>query len=591
VAIPQNPIWRRQARVTIRNFIIALALAFVAALPYLGILPGWTPSLATLTAFISVSLVGLNLIFGVTGMLSLGQAAFVVIPGYFAGILHSLGVPALAAIPVGILASIVIARLVAEIFIRLPGIYFAIGTLGFAFVVEGLARAFPGVTGGASGLVLESPVNLTRNQWYVLSVVALALALISFAWLVRGRFLRTLRLVRHDELAAQVLGIDVVKVKTQVFTIGSAYSAAGGILSAYYVSVLAPESGGVNASLEALAMLVIGGSGALFGPLLGAAAIQWLFAIAGEAKRYELLVYGAGFFFVVLYAPIGIAGLLRRAWPAPSEHLAGHLSNASAPRSDAEWRGSTPVAAESTSGRQNVCLQVENVSKHFGGLKAVADVSFQVRSGQIVALIGPNGAGKSTLFNVVSGIESPTQGRVLLDGKDLTNLTIHERAVSIGRSFQVPRLIPDLTALDNVLSRLDHLPGARNEVLGVNTARSQLETFGLGNLADIPANRIGLGQHKLIEIVRAAIGNPPLLLLDEPAVGLTPEEVARLANLLRVLRSRGTAILVVEHNVGFVATVADEVVVMETGRLIAAGSPQAVMADQKVKDAYLGALA
>ena len=234
---------------------------------------------------------------------------------------------------------------------------------------------------------------------------------------------------------------------------------------------------------------------------------------------------------------------------------------------------------------------MENVAKHFGGLAAVADISFKVRSGQVVALIGPNGAGKSTLFNLVSGIEVPTEGRVLLDGKDLANVAIHERAVSIGRSFQVPRLIPDLTALDNVLSRLDHLPGPHNELLGIRTARSQLEAFGLGSLADIPANRIGLGQHKLIEIVRAAIGNPPLLLLDEPAVGLTSEEVARLADLLRVLKSRGTAILVVEHNVGFVSTVADEVVVMETGRLIASGSPQAVMVDLKVKEAYLGALA
>ena len=276
---------------TIRNFVIALACVFVAVLPFLGILPGWTPPLATLTAFISVSLVGLNLIFGVTGMLSLGQAAFVVIPGYLAGILLSFGIPAFAAILIGVVASIVIARLVAEIFIRLPGIYFAIGTLGFAFVVEGLARAFPGLTGGASGLILEAPVSLSRNQWYILSIATLALALTSFALLVRGRFLRTLWLVRHDELAAQVLGIDVVKVKAWVFTIGSAYSAVGGILSAYYVSVLAPESGGVNASLEALAMVVIGGAGSVFGPFLGAAAIQWLFANRwrGQALRASRL--------------------------------------------------------------------------------------------------------------------------------------------------------------------------------------------------------------------------------------------------------------------------------------------------------------
>ena len=150
-------------------------------------------------------------------------------------------------------------------------------------MVEGLARAFPSVTGGASGLVLEPPFPLRRDGWYMVALVALAVGIASFAWLVRGRFLRTLKLVRHDELAAQVMGVNVVRVKANVFTIGSAYSAVGGVLLAYYVAVLAPEAGGVNASLESLAMLVIGGSGSLFGPLLGAGAIQWLFAISGRS--------------------------------------------------------------------------------------------------------------------------------------------------------------------------------------------------------------------------------------------------------------------------------------------------------------------
>jgi ABC-type branched-chain amino acid transport system, permease component len=168
---------------------------------------------------------------------------------------------------------------------------------------------------------LEPPFPLRRDGWYMVALVALAVGIASFAWLVRGRFLRTLKLVRHDELAAQVMGVDVVRVKANVFTIGSAYSAVGGVLLAYYVAVLAPEAGGVNASLESLAMLVIGGSGSLFGPLLGAGAIQWLFAISGRADRYELLVYGLAFFCVVLYAPSGIAGALRAAWRRVTDSL------------------------------------------------------------------------------------------------------------------------------------------------------------------------------------------------------------------------------------------------------------------------------
>ena len=446
---------------TAQRLSIAIALMFIAVLPYLGWLPGWTPALATVTAFGALSLIGLNLIFGVTGMLALGQAAFVAIPGYASGILEKLGVSAFVSIPLGVAFAVVVARLVAEIFIRLPGIYFAIGTLGFAFVVEGLARAFPSVTGGASGLVLESPLPLRRDGWYLLALSALLAAVISFAWLVRGRFLRTLKLVRHDELAAQVMGIDVVRVKTNVFTIGSAYSAIGGVLLAYYVAVLAPESGGVNASLEALAMLIIGGSGSLFGPLLGAGAIQWLFAISGRADRYELLVYGVTFFCVVLYAPSGIAGALRAAWKRSSDQLAGVVTPSNIPMSPA-----AQALADDGSSRQGTCLKVENVAKHFGGLRAVQDVSFDVSFGQIVALIGPNGAGKSTLFNIISGIEAPTNGRIVLQGKDMLDVPIHRRAAAIGRSFQVPRLVPDLTVVENIVARLDHLPNSLSEFNG-----------------------------------------------------------------------------------------------------------------------------
>jgi ABC-type branched-subunit amino acid transport system ATPase component/ABC-type branched-subunit amino acid transport system permease subunit len=552
-----------------RQLAWATIAALVIALPYLGVLPAWTPALATVTAFIALSLLGLNLIFGVTGMLALGQAAFTVLPGYAAGILQKYDAPGLLAIPLGIVIAVAIARVVAEIFVRLPGIYLAIGTLGFAFVVEGVARAFPSLTGGASGLVLVPPIALGRDAWYAVAITCLLVGLVAFRMMVRGRFLRTLHLVRHDELSAQVLGINVARVKANVFTIGSAYSAVGGVLLAYYVGVLAPESGGVNASLESLAMVIIGGAGALLGPVVGAAGVQWLFAIAGGAAHYELLVYGLGFFLVVLFAPAGIMGFLRRriALSPAIEQV--------------------PVVRVPT--RQGVCLQVEQATKDFGGLRAVDNVSFEVRFGQIVALIGPNGAGKSTLFNLVSGVEPMSSGRIVLEGTDVARTPIHRRAAEIGRSFQVPRLVPDMTTLDNVAARTDHLPGRARHSLAL--ARAQLAAFALEGYATRLVREIGLGFHKLIELARASGGEPALLLLDEPAVGLTSDEVARLAAALKRLRAEGAAILVVEHNIDFVSTIADEVLVMESGRLIARGTPAAVIADPGVQEAYFGALA
>jgi branched-chain amino acid transport system permease protein len=435
--------------------------------------------------------------------------------------------------------------------------------------VEGVARAFPSLTGGASGLVLVPPIALGRDAWYGVAVACLILGLVAFRLIVHGRFLRTLQLVRHDELAAQVLGINVARVKANVFAIGSAFSAVGGVLLAYYVGVLAPESGGVNASLESLAMVIIGGAGSVLGPLVGAAGVQWLFAVAGGAAHYELLVYGLGFFIVVLFAPAGIMGFFRTRTAASA--------------------ATTEAQVIARPAREGVCLKVEQATKDFGGLRAVDNVSFDVRFGQIVALIGPNGAGKSTLFNLVSGIETLSSGRIVLEGTDVARIPIHRRAAEIGRSFQVPRLVPDMTTLDNVAGRIDHLPGRARHSLAL--AQAQLVAFGLEGYATRLVREIGLGFHKLIELARASGGEPALLLLDEPAVGLTTDEVARLAAALKRLRAEGAAILVVEHNIDFVSTIADEVVVMESGRLIARGTPAAVIADPAVQEAYFGALA
>jgi len=212
---------------TMERLLLAAAAVFTVVSPYLGI-PGWTPSLATVAFFTAVSLIGLNLIFGYCGMLALGQAAFSALSGYGAGILFGIGVPSLIAALAGFLLAVGAARLVAEIFIRLPGIYLAVGTLGFAYVVEGLARAFPSVTGGASGLSLTPPFALNESGGYVLAVVVLTTGTASVAVLMRGRTARMLKLVHRDELAAAVAGIDVVKLKIRIFTIGAAYSAAGG---------------------------------------------------------------------------------------------------------------------------------------------------------------------------------------------------------------------------------------------------------------------------------------------------------------------------------------------------------------------------
>jgi ABC-type branched-subunit amino acid transport system ATPase component/ABC-type branched-subunit amino acid transport system permease subunit len=569
---------------TALRLLLALLAAAAAGSPYLGIVPAWTPSLATIAALNAVALVGLNLIFGVTGMLAFGQAAFVALPGYIAGILGGLGVPLAAAVAAGFLGAVLVARLVAGIFVRLPGIFFAVGTLGFAFVVEGVARAFPAWTGGASGLVFDAGRGLSGDTWYLVSLGALAVSLAIYGRLARGALFRTLRMIRHDELAAATMGIDVARMKTIVFTLGSAFSAAAGLLTAYYVGVLVPESAGANRSLEQVGMLLLGGLGTLLGPPVGSAVVNWLLSVSGYGARFELLIYGVAFLATVLYAREGVMGLLARPWrrlttPLNAPLLAA-LPVAAMPSGSCEIR---PV--------HEPCLAVSQVSKRFGGVQALDGVSFAVRPGELYMLVGPNGAGKTTLFNIISGIERPTAGTVELDGRDIAGEAIHRRASRIGRSFQVARLIPELTATENVMVRLDRIQPELAEAERRAAARAQLDGFGLGALADRPVRELGIGQHKLIDLARAAIGNPPLVLLDEPAVGLTPTELDHLEDLLLQLKKQACAVVIVEHNIEFVARVAERGVVLDGGRIIAEGTTERILADPAVRQAYFGALA
>jgi ABC-type branched-subunit amino acid transport system ATPase component/ABC-type branched-subunit amino acid transport system permease subunit len=560
----------------------AVFLAAAALLPFTGWIPGWTPSLVITVSFKAVALLGLNLIFGVVGMLAFGQAAFMALPGYILGVLVKLGVTFPFAAAAGFFGTIIVARLVAEVFVRLPGIYLAVGTLGFGFALEGLARAFPYWTGGASGLVFAQGQALSPIAWYAVAILTLAVALGAFAAIARGGPLRMMRTIRHDELAAAVLGIDVAREKARVFTIGSTFAAAGGLLLALYVGVLIPEDAGVSRSLEQIGTVLLGGAGTVIGPLVGTAIVDWLLVVAGYGARYELLIYGIAFLGVVIFAPNGIVGWFARSRPSsasrPGMPAVLSISHAAA------------VPTRDRAARTGVCLTIEHVRHRFSGLLALDDISFAVHYGEIFTLVGPNGAGKSTLFNIISGILAPTEGSLILAGIDLRSLSIHRRAPLIGRSFQVARLVPSLSARENVMVRLDQIASELTESERDGIATAQLEYFGLDALKDAPVRTLSLGQQKLIDLARASVGNPQLVLLDEPAVGLSHDELNHLAKVLAALRERQSAVIIVEHNIEFVASVAQQGVVLDGGRPIASGPVKEILADPKVRDAYFGAL-
>src|SRR5713101_3400236 len=330
---------------------------------------------------------------GAAGMLAFGQAAFMVVPAYFAGVLERAGISPGLAIVIGLAVGVILARGLAELFVRLPGVYLAFGTLGFGFVVEGLARAFPAWTGGASGLIFSAGRAIGQEVWYVLAIAALVIGLAGYVLLMRGAMWRRLRTIKHDELVAWAVGIDVTRAKVSAFTIGCFYACVAGTLLCYYVGVVVPEDAGAQTSLSQIGMVIMGGPALALGPVVGSLLVAWLFFAAGYGGHYESLVYGIFFLLAVLYAKNGLLGLLPRSWlgGAPAKRLAA---------TDALVQAGSPAEPA----RTGICLRVEGVGKRFQGVVALEDVSFEVAAGEVFALVGPNGAGKSTLFNVICGI-------------------------------------------------------------------------------------------------------------------------------------------------------------------------------------------
>jgi branched-chain amino acid transport system ATP-binding protein len=248
-------------------------------------------------------------------------------------------------------------------------------------------------------------------------------------------------------------------------------------------------------------------------------------------------------------------------------------------------------------------LEVVQLSKSFGGISAIADVSFTVPAGSLTALIGPNGAGKTTLFNLVTNLFTPDAGTVRFHNTPLDGMPLHRVArLGLHRTFQTARVFPGMSALDNVLAgahgqvssstlaQMLWLPGARREEHALTErAKALLDLVGLGAYRDATATSLPMGAQKLVELCRALMGSPRLLLLDEPAAGLNDTETAALAQLLRAVRDVGITVLVVEHNMSLVMDVADDIVVLDLGRLIATGTPAVIQRDQRVIEAYLGA--
>ena len=562
--------------------VLAAALVTLAATTPLS---GYALNILMQAATYAIAVIGLTVVLGLCGQINLAQAAFFGIGAYAVGLgTVDGGLNFWICLITGLGLAVVLGAALGASTLRLGGHYLAMVTISFQQILTLVLTNWIPVTHGPDGVPnIRRPALFADGQSY-LALCVLVLAVVG--WLVwhmpRTRLGRAMRAVRDNELAAGVSGIDIYRTKVAAFALGALLAGLGGGLFAGSFTYISPDQFSFAESIVFLTMALLGGVGSPVGAVIGTALLilipEWL-RFLKEIPGLYLAIYGLAVILIVVFMPDGIWGFLgdqvrrlRRARPAPPPAAELTLSQGGA--------STAPM------------LEVSDLSKHFGGLKAVDAVSFTVARGGIHALIGPNGAGKTTTLNVLSGLYSPTGGTVRLAGQDVTRLSPHRRAAAgIGRTFQNIRLFRSMSALENVVigaERPDNPSGARDRAGLEARARAALAFVGLEGRALEPISGFSYGHQRLIEIARALAGNPVLLLLDEPAAGLNSSEKNALTVLLRRMAAKGLTILIIDHDMTLVSDVASHITVLNFGRRIADGVTATVLREPAVIQAYLG---
>ncbi|RNL61916.1 ATP-binding cassette domain-containing protein [Nocardioides marmoriginsengisoli] len=546
---------------------------------------------------------GLNIVMGYAGLLDMGYAAFFAIGAYasaICGIHFQLNF--FLSIPIAVVVTGIAGIIIGYPTLRLRPDYLAIVTIGFGELIRTVANNWDYV--GASRGLYPLPIPsiggyqfMTPIQQALLAFLLLGVAVVFCNRLGRSHIGRAWRAIRSDDIVPESLGLPTLRLKIGAYIAGGAMGALAGAIFAARSVAVDPTNFTLLLSVQIIMVVVLGGLGSTSGVLIAAVIFVGLPEWLREFQDYRLLLFSVAVIALVEFRPQGMIPE-RVATRIPK---AGARAARDTEKVDVGRLTVKEPAAAAVDGAP--LLEVRGVTKKFSGLTALEDVSMTLTAGRIVGIIGPNGAGKTTLVNAITGVHHATSGTVLLDGVDVTAMIAHRVARrGVSRSFQTARLIDQLTVLDNVLVAdyarsnlgLRHAllsPRAirRYDAAAAARALTVLERVGIDQLAEICPPELSYADRRRVEVARALMMSPRLLILDEPAAGMNPAEKKELVVLLRAIAAEGVAIALIEHDMPLVTSVAEDVVVLDQGRVIATGDPHEVLALPQVIEAYLGA--